>query len=73
MRETLVQTPRGADHGSEKPYGHQHGIPGWQYRTRQEATLGVDVPLMEFMAIQVTVGDIGRKVAEGVLKRHGKA
>ena len=40
---------------------------------RQEATLGMDVPLMEFMAIQATFRDIGKKVAEALLKRHGKA
>lgn len=36
--------------------------------TRQGATLGVDVPLVDLMASRSTVGDIARKVAEGLLK-----
>lgn len=39
---------------------------------RQEATLCIDVPLMEFMAIKATVSEIGRKVAERLLKRFKK-
>ena len=40
---------------------------------RQEVTLGVDVPLIDFMAVKATVGDIGKRVAEGLLQRSNKA
>ena len=36
-------------------------------QARQEITLGIDVPLMEFMDNRATVGDIAGKVAEGLL------
>ena len=39
---------------------------------RQGATLGIDVPLVDLMANRATVGDIGRKVAQGLLKRFQK-
>ena len=39
---------------------------------RQGATLGVDVPLVDLMANRATVGDIGNKVAQGLLKRFKK-
>lgn len=39
---------------------------------RQEVTLGVDVPLVDFVSPMVTVCQIGNKVAEGLLSRHKK-
>ena len=39
---------------------------------RREATPGIDVPLLEFMATKATVGKIGRRVAEGLLERFKK-
>jgi len=40
---------------------------------RQEATLGKDVPLADFTATMITVGEVGRKVADGLLSQHKKA
>ena len=37
-------------------------------KAQQEATLGIDMPLMEFIAVQATVGNIGTKVAEGAFE-----
>ena len=39
---------------------------------RQEVTLGIDVPLIDFMAAKATVGDIGKRVVEGLLQRSTK-
>ncbi|KAI4209644.1 MAG: hypothetical protein LQ351_007444 [Letrouitia transgressa] len=39
---------------------------------RQAANLGIDVPLVDLMASTATVGDIGLKVAEGLLKQSTK-
>ncbi|KAM0799448.1 hypothetical protein BDR22DRAFT_933683 [Usnea florida] len=39
---------------------------------RREVTLGVDVPLIDFMTTKATVGDIGRKVVEGLEQRSTK-
>ena len=68
---TLVQSPaeqmtahtRLADIGMDSMLAVQ---------ARQEVTLGVDVPLMEFMDNRATVGDVGGRVAEGLLKLSTK-
>lgn len=41
--------------------------------TRQEATLGMDVPLADFTATMITVGEVWRKVADCLLSQHKKA
>ncbi|KAL8737201.1 MAG: hypothetical protein Q9181_001927 [Wetmoreana brouardii] len=39
---------------------------------RQQATLGIEIPTTEFMASTATVGEIGRKVAEGLGFNYAK-